>query len=560
MQKTALPAWFGDSRIEASADVVIVGNGIAGLTAAIEARRFAPESTILVLTEQCYPTIHTPALRQVLSGRVSRSQLLAYPEGTEQARGIKVGIARVEVIDAVERRLLVAGGGVVHYGILLLATGSVARGLPEGLPGAALDGVLTLHRLPDYLDVRRRLREVREVAVIGGGVHGAETVMSLLHIGKRVHWFIRGSYCLPRLLNRVAAELVLRHVERAGALVHLESEVIGFVGRVGELAGVATADGRVIPAQLALVCTGTRPALDLATRSTLPLVYEEQQGILVDGRLCTSVPGILAAGDVAAWRHPLSGFYRSQPSWHAAVLQGRVAAATMTGQVVTQVSEVIGAPWQATRLGSLSILAVGDPLAEAAEVKVLTRHGKQSYHRLALVGDRLVGYLALGKAQPDALAIKRLIDEALPVGVIQDALLRGDFDARAYFAQLRSSKLYTLTAPGRLAERTLATSRCAPPLSPPLGTTPAVAGWQAPPQGGEPFLQGSVSRRRPQTEPLRRLIPAQHGANVANAAGSGALADLDSWAGGLEPEPLPRRLSLPASLSQPNPRPLRYCR
>jgi NAD(P)H-nitrite reductase large subunit len=559
MRKTALPAWFGDSRIQASADIVIVGNGIAGLTAAIEARRFAPDATILVLTEQCYPTIHTPALRQVLSGKVGRSQLLAYPEGTEQARGIKVGVARVEVIDAVEQRLLVARGGVVHYGVLLLATGSVARGLPKDLPGAALDGVLTLHRLPDYLDVRRRLREVRDVAVIGGGVHGAETVMSLLHLGKRVHWFIRGSYCLPRLLNRAAAELVLRHVEQAGALVHLESEVIGFLGSVGELAGVATADGRVVPAQLALICTGTRPALDLAARSTLPLVYDEKQGILVDERLCTSVPAILAAGDVAAWRHPLSGSYRSQPSWHAAVLQGRVAAATMTGQMIAPVSGVIGAPWQATRLGSLSILAVGDPLAEEAEVKVLTRHGKQSYHRLALAGDRLIGYLALGRAQPDALAIKRLIDEALPVAAIQDALLRGDFDARSYFVRLRSSKLYTLTAPGRLAERTLATSRCAPSLSPPLGTTAAVAGWQEPPQGGKPFLQGSVSRRRPQTEPLRRLIPAQHGTNATNAAGSGSLADPDSWTGRPEHELWPRRLALPASLSQPNPRSLRCC-
>ncbi|WP_376793839.1 NAD(P)/FAD-dependent oxidoreductase [Thermogemmatispora sp.] len=553
MQKTALPAWFGDWRVQASADIVIVGNGIAGLTAAVEARRFAPEATILVLTEQCYPTIHTPALRQILSGKVSRSQLLAYPEGTERARGIKVGVARVEGIDAVERRLYLAPGGVVHYGVLLLATGSVARGLPGELPGVALDGVLTLHRLPDYLDVRRRLREVREVAVIGGGVHGAETVMSLLHTGKRVHWFIRGSHCLPHLLNRAAAELVLRYVEQAGAVVHLESEVIGFLGSVGELAAVATADGRVVPARMALICTGTRPALDLARRSTLPLVHDEKQGILVDGRLCTSVPAILAAGDVAAWRHPLSGSYRSQPSWHAAVLQGRVAAATMTGQMMTPVNEVIGAPWQATRLGSLSILAVGDPLREAMGVRVLTRHGKQSYYRLVLEGDRLLGYLALGSAQPDVLAIKRLIDEALPVTAIQDALLRGRFDARAYFARLRSSKLYALATPERLAERTLATSRCAsPPPSPSLPSTTSVAAeWRAPLQGGEPFLQGSVSRRRPQTEPLRRLTSAQHCANVINATGSG----------GWEPDagPPSQRLSLPASQSVPDPRPVRCC-
>jgi NAD(P)H-nitrite reductase large subunit len=550
MQNTALTDWNGGSRIQASADIVIVGNGIAGLTAAVEARRWAPDATILVLTEQCHPTINTPALKQVIAGKIERRQLLAYPEGTESAWGIKVVMARVEAIDAYERLVALARGGYVRYGRLLLATGSVARGLPADLPGVRLDGVLTLHRLSDYLDLRRRLREVREVVVIGGGVHGAETVMSLVQLGKRVHWLVRSSHCLPNLLPRGAAEPVLRHMQRAGVEVHLESEVIAILGTVGEVAAVATADGRVIPCQLVLVCTGMRPAVELAARCHPQLVHEAGRGILVDEYLCTSVPSILAAGDVAACRDPLTGRYRTQSCWHAAVVQGRMAAAVMTGQETAPLDEVLGVPWHATRLGTLSILAVGHPLAETQDVTVLTEQGKNSYRRIAVAHDRLVGYLAIGSVQPDALAIKRLIDEGWPIAPIKDALLKGAFDARTYFTQLRSSSLYPSTVSRQAA------ALAPQPLTPPV-RVPALAAslpcTPAPFEGGEPFLQGSATRRRPQTEPLRRLIPAQRYAASRSEVGSSPLSDPDRPRGD---SPL-RRLSLPAS---DRPRSWRYLR
>src|SRR5437588_12501922 len=83
-----------------SADIVIVGNGIAGLTAAVEARRLAPEKRVVIITEQIHPTINTPALKQFAVGRLTREQLLAYPAGTERAEHIHVVTAHVEEIDA----------------------------------------------------------------------------------------------------------------------------------------------------------------------------------------------------------------------------------------------------------------------------------------------------------------------------------------------------------------------------------------------------------------------------------------------------------------------------
>ncbi|HXR66602.1 MAG TPA: FAD/NAD(P)-binding oxidoreductase, partial [Ktedonobacteraceae bacterium] len=70
------------------ADIVIVGNGIAGLTAAVEARRLEPEKSIVIVTSQSHPTINTPALKQFAIGKLTREQLLAYPVGTERAQRI----------------------------------------------------------------------------------------------------------------------------------------------------------------------------------------------------------------------------------------------------------------------------------------------------------------------------------------------------------------------------------------------------------------------------------------------------------------------------------------
>ncbi|MDQ6645406.1 MAG: NAD(P)/FAD-dependent oxidoreductase, partial [Chloroflexota bacterium] len=149
-----------DRRYQSDTGIVIVGNGIAGLTAAIEARRFAPDVRIAIITEQNHPTINTPSLKLFAMGKLDREQLLAYPIGTECTQRIQVIHGRVEEINAHAKGVRLSNGSIISYGQLLIATGSVASGLPTHLPGRDFDGVLTLHRLQDYMNLRRRLNEV----------------------------------------------------------------------------------------------------------------------------------------------------------------------------------------------------------------------------------------------------------------------------------------------------------------------------------------------------------------------------------------------------------------
>ena len=429
-----------------NAEIVIVGNGIAGLTAAVEARKLAPDKRIVMITDQNHPTINTPALKQFAIGKLTREQLLANPAGTERAQRIHVINARVEEIQAQKKYVCLTGGRGFGYESLLIATGSRATGLPQNLPGRDFDGVLTLHRLNDYLDMRRRLSEIEDAVVVGGGYHAIETVVSLLYWGIRVHWLIRSDTFLSRMLDRPASDMVLERIRRAGAKVYTQTEVIGVVGRVGAVNGVVTNQHQFVPCQLVLVCTGTTPATALATHCDLPMKCK--RGILVDDQLRTSVRSIYAAGDVAALKDPQSGEYGPRAQWYAAVLQGRIAAAAMTGSAAQE--EGFGVPWHATRLGQLSMLTVGNPLQLRDTATTLTDSSKGSYRRLSIVDDRLVGYLSLGPSQPDGLAIKRLIDEERSIRHIKKALLKGNFDARKYFSHQRTHAAHHMVQTGTL--------------------------------------------------------------------------------------------------------------
>lgn len=431
------------------ADIVIVGNGIAGLTAAVEARRLDPGMQIVIITDQCHPTINTPALKQFAIGKLEREQLLAYPAGTERAQRIHVVQARVEGINAAGKFLSLEGGRGFGYGSLLIATGSKPNGLPASTPGRDFDGVLTLHRLSDYLDLRRRLPEVQQAVVIGGGVHAIETVMGLLHCGVAVHWLVRSATIMPNILDQPASTMVLEHIQHLGAKVHVETEVVGIVGRVGAVAGVITNQSEMIPCQMVLVCTGTRAVTTLAQHCSEQMLHKN--GILVDDWLRTSVRDVYAAGDVAALKNPLTGKYEPRAQWYSAVLQGRIVAAAMTGRDET-VESSFGVPWHATHVGELSMLTVGNPLRWSENATTLTDSSKGSYRRMTLVGERLVGYLSLGPKQPDSLALKRIIDEGLPVTDIKKALLKGTFDARMFLSRRRSNAAHTMLTTGKLPD------------------------------------------------------------------------------------------------------------
>lgn len=435
------------------ADLVIIGNGIAGMTAAIETRKLDPAMRIVIVTEQNHPTINTPVLKQFTVGGLSREQLVAYPLGTERTLGLEMLHARVTHIRQASSELVFADGSTYGYRSLLLATGSRPASLPATLPGKDLDGVLTLHRLKDYLSLVRRLQvrgigEVREVVVVGGGIHAGETVESLLRRGLVVHWLLRRERMYSRVLDKRASDLALEHFRQQGAHIWQHAELVGILGLIGCVAGVATTRHDYLSCQLVLFCTGTVPALELAHACDSPL--ETARGIQVDARLATSTAGIYAAGDVAALKNPWTGGYETRAQWAAAVEQGRRAALSVTGRD-QHPGRPFGTPWHATLLGDLSLLTVG-MTQETSDTEALTHEQDGGYYRMTVRQNQLIGYLALGPRPVDGVGIKRLIDEGVPWADAAESLLCGTFEAHTFFPRHHTAQLLTSSSPTRYAQ------------------------------------------------------------------------------------------------------------
>ncbi len=406
------------------ADVVIVGFGIAGMTAAREAHRMTPQASIAIVSAQNHPTIYYPALKQFLMGRLGREQLVAIPPDMERIQQIAVLRATVEQVATREKRVQLIGGRSISYDSLLLATGRRSRELPETLPGSDFDGVTTAYSLTDYFDLRRRLAEASDVVVVGGGIHGLETVMAVLHHRLRITWLMRSPTCLPDYLDGTASALVLDRVRQAGVKILTETEVAEILGRVGAVSGVVTSRGQVIAAQLVITCLGTLPNIALAEQSDRPLRVEPDEGFLVDDWLRTSEASIYAAGSVAALPDRLLGHAAVRSQWADAEQQGAVAAARLVGREGTS-RPPLGASWVTTSIGKLSLVAIGDTLGRMPGASTWTdSRSKGIYRRVTLAKERVVGYLSLGPTTPDPLAIKYVIDEGLALSAIS-AILQG---------------------------------------------------------------------------------------------------------------------------------------
>ncbi len=105
-----------------------------------------------------------------------------------------------------------------------------------------------------------------------------------------------------------------------------------------------------------------------------------------------------------------------------------------------------GTPWHATRIGDLSILTVGNTISPVPGMQIYSDDSKEGYRRLAVINDRLVGYLSLGPTQPDGLTIKRIVDEEISLRDVGEALLKGTFDAHRFSTQRHTRAVKALKA------------------------------------------------------------------------------------------------------------------
>jgi 3-phenylpropionate/trans-cinnamate dioxygenase ferredoxin reductase subunit len=306
---------------------VIVGGGLTAASAAAGLRSNGFDGRIVLLAEEPHLPYERPGLsKEYLRGEHDAASLQARPEAfyAEHDIEVRVGIAATAVRPA-EQSIALSDGGTQPYDRLLLATGAAPRRLD--IPGHDLPGVHLLRTIEDADAIRAAAEKAARVAVIGGGWIGAEVAASLRQSGADVTLVASSGAPLDRVLGPEVGAVYADLHRRNGVRLLTNTWVAALRGHE-HVTAVEFRDGSTIPADLVIVGAGAIPRTELAGAAGIAT----DDGILVDESLATTIPGILAAGDVASAWHPLLGRRIRVEHWDNARKQGAHVAKSMLGE------------------------------------------------------------------------------------------------------------------------------------------------------------------------------------------------------------------------------------
>lgn len=298
--------------------ICVVGASLAGLSTARALRAQGYDGELIVVGEEARRPYDRPPLSKGFLTGVDPAELAleAYDEDLEitwrlGARAVSLSAGPVVTLAEGER---LACDGVV------IGTGASAR---RDLPGSDLPGVHVLRTLDDALALRASLRRGGPVVVVGGGFIGSEVASTVRELGRDVTLLVGEDAPLRNALGPHADVITALHRERGVALV-ADARVTEVV-QVATGLGVRLADGTAHVASTVVLGIGAHPAVGWLVDSGVKI----GDGVLCDERGATSLPGVVAVGDCAAWYDPALGRHHRVEHWTGAREQAPVAAGTL---------------------------------------------------------------------------------------------------------------------------------------------------------------------------------------------------------------------------------------
>ena len=306
---------------------VIVGAGLAGVSAIEGIRERDPSGTILLIGAEAHAPYDRPPLSKKLwTGKKTVKEIALHPAGWYTQQGVESALGiRVLDLDAARHTLLLdRDGRMIRYKKLLLSTGGIPRTL--SLPGSNLPGIFTYRTLDDYNAIRRLARPGTGAVILGSGFIGAEMAAALSLNGAAVTMMYPESRLIPKVFpNSLGRAMQEMYMEKGIRILqgHLPA---AFAGE-GEDVVTTTDFGETIHSRFVIAGIGINPASELAVRGGLKLA----NGVQVDEQMASSDPDIFAAGDMANFIYPSLGERMRLEHWDNAIQQGRHAGRCMAG-------------------------------------------------------------------------------------------------------------------------------------------------------------------------------------------------------------------------------------
>lgn len=369
---------------------VIIGNGVAGIEAAIAVRKNDPVGKIQIITESSHLYYYRPNIIDYLADEISADKLVIYKSDYYEKNKIETVLnTGIEKIIPEENSVVAKNGKKFVYDRLLLATGAVSAVPP--VKGLDKSGVFTLRGIGDADRIKDYCKKNNRVIMVGGGLLGLESAYSLAKLGMHMTVIEFFKWLLPRQLDPEGGDILKKILEEKGLSFILNDALSAIEGN-NKVERIVLKSGTEIKADAVVISAGVRSRIDLASGANIKV----NNGIIVDDYMQTSVKNIYAAGDSIEHRGKCYGI------WPAAKEQGKIAGLNMSG---------ISTPYNGTimanilKITGIDLYSAGD--FNRKDLETLVSKGDKTYKKFLVDKTHPIAAIILGDSE--AVKIARMV-------------------------------------------------------------------------------------------------------------------------------------------------------
>ena len=390
--------------------LVIIGAGVAGTSAAEAARKKDPDLDIRLISKEPELPYYRINISRYLAGEIDAAALQMHDATWYEQNKIRFLHGEVQKIDRLKQQVFLLNGDSLDYDKLIIASGSHPFFPP--IMGIQRERVWALRSKKDADEILAFAQAGRRCVVIGGGLLGLEAAGALRQQGVSVEIVEGAATLLSRQLAPKAAALLQTHIEELGMQVHCAAKVQALVGDEA-VRGVQLADGPVLPADFVIIAAGIRPNVQLAADAGLTI----KRGIEVDAELQTLDADVYAAGDLAEYQGIMTGL------WMSAFKQGQIAGANAAtaDEDAKGLSYLNDPPPQRLKVLNIDLFSIGAFLGHGEGEKVFEAEQAGHYIRVVCNNKRVIGANLLGDASL-GLSLTHAVEKALPLEEIPKLL------------------------------------------------------------------------------------------------------------------------------------------
>ena len=305
--------------------VIVIGNGIAGVSFARNFRKKSSKPILIISKETPYFFSRT-AIMYVYMGHLRWEDTQPYENTFWKKNKLDLLQGTVTQINPKEKNIRLSDKSILYYDSLIIATGSIPNKF--GWPGENLKGVQGLYSKQDLDSLEDYSPSTNEAVIVGGGLIGVELAEMLHSRGKKVTFLVRENSFWNNVLPKEESKLINQHLLEHVIDLRLNTNLSEIIeDEIGRVKAIRTDSGEIINCQFVGLTTGVRPNIDFIKNTDIAT----NRGILVNKYLETNQSSIYAIGDCSEQQEPQTGRRSIEAVWYTGRMMGETLAQTLTG-------------------------------------------------------------------------------------------------------------------------------------------------------------------------------------------------------------------------------------